>query len=105
MFAERLLTICLLMILLYFAFTPAAYAYLDPGTGSYIFQILIATIVGVGFLVKVYWGKIKGLFSRRSSEDVAASRSTISQALMRRSARSSPRYAANPSRALSGLCT
>jgi hypothetical protein len=60
--------------LLHLASAPAAYAYLDPGTGSYIFQILIAAVVGVGFLVKVYWGKIKSLFTGRSSEDVTTSK-------------------------------
>ncbi len=39
-------------------------AYLDPGSGSFLIQLLIAGLVGVGFFVKVYWKKIKGLFSR-----------------------------------------
>ncbi len=46
------------------------YAYLDPGSGSYIFQLLIASIVGLGFVIKVYWkrlvGFFKGLFSRNT---------------------------------------
>ncbi len=41
-------------------------AYLDPGSGSFIIQLLIAGLVGAGFLVRVYWKKIKGLFSRAS---------------------------------------
>ena len=49
-------------------FAPFVYAYLDPGTGSYIFQLLIAGIVGLAFVIKVYWNKIKafmvGLFSK-----------------------------------------
>lgn len=36
-----------------------AYSYIDPGTGSYIFQIVIAAFVAVSFAVKVYWHKIK----------------------------------------------
>ncbi len=39
-------------------------AYLDPGSGSFLIQLVIAGLVGVGFIVKVYWKKIKGLFSR-----------------------------------------
>jgi len=35
------------------------YSYIDPGTGSYIFQIIIAAFVAVSFAVKVYWHKIK----------------------------------------------
>jgi hypothetical protein len=40
------------------------HAYLDPGSGSFLVQLLIAGIVGVGFLIKMYWKKIKGLFNR-----------------------------------------
>ncbi len=43
-------------------------AYLDPGSGSFIIQLLIAGLVGAGFLVKVYWKKIKGLFSRSGAK-------------------------------------
>ena len=39
-----------------------AFAYLDPGTGSYIFQVLIATIVAGLFAIKMFWQKIKGFF-------------------------------------------
>ena len=35
-----------------------AYAYLDPGTGSYFFQILIGVLLGALFAIKLYWGKI-----------------------------------------------
>ncbi len=39
-----------------------AYAYLDPGTGSYILQIVIAAILGAFFLLKSYWGRLKIFF-------------------------------------------
>jgi hypothetical protein len=35
-----------------------AYAYLDPGTGSYIFQIIIAFMIGGLYAVKLFWNKI-----------------------------------------------
>jgi hypothetical protein len=41
-------------------------AYLDPGTGSYIIQLLIAGLMGGLFLLKTYWGKIKALFTKES---------------------------------------
>ena len=44
-----------------------AEAYLDPGTGSFIFQTLVATVVGSAFVLKTYWRRIKTLFSRRST--------------------------------------
>jgi hypothetical protein len=39
-------------------------AYLDPGSGSFLIQLLLAGLVGAGFLIKAYWKKIKGLFNR-----------------------------------------
>ena len=36
-----------------------AYAYLDPGTGSYFIQIIIATLLGAMYAIKHYWYKIK----------------------------------------------
>ncbi|HKY07349.1 MAG TPA: hypothetical protein VJQ55_03870 [Candidatus Binatia bacterium] len=36
-----------------------AHAYLDPGTGSYLFQIMVASLVGAIFAVKTYWIQIK----------------------------------------------
>ena len=41
----------------------SAHAYLDPGTGSFIIQIVIATAATAAISVKVFWQKIKGLFS------------------------------------------
>ncbi len=50
-----------------------AWAYLDPGTGSYLFQILIAALVGGLFAVKIFWSRIKlffqGLFGKKRKED------------------------------------
>lgn len=45
-------------------FPKVANAYLDPGTGSYIVQILIAVFATSGFLIKTYWRKIKSYFSK-----------------------------------------
>lgn len=41
-----------------------AFAYMDPGTGSYIFQIVIAFFLGILFTVKQFWGKITGFFKK-----------------------------------------
>ena len=43
-------------------------AYLDPGSGSFLIQLLIAGLVGAGFLIKAYWKKIKGLFNRSDTK-------------------------------------
>ena len=64
MLGRRLVSIMILVALLQVIFTPPAHAYLDPGTGSYIFQLLIAGAVGLAFVIKVFWGRIKGFFTR-----------------------------------------
>lgn len=44
------------------------HAYIDPGTGSLIIQVLIASFVGGLFLLKVFWGKVKAFLSKLFSK-------------------------------------
>jgi hypothetical protein len=37
-------------------------AYLDPGSGSYLIQILIAALLGGGFAIKAFWKQISAFF-------------------------------------------
>ena len=37
-------------------------AYLDPGTGSIIIQVVIGVAVGGLFAVKIFWNRIKTFF-------------------------------------------
>lgn len=39
-------------------------AYLDPGSGSYLFQILIASLIGALFFVKYWYRKALGFLRR-----------------------------------------
>jgi len=47
-------------------------AYLDPGSGSFFLQLLLATLMGALFLVGAYWKKVKSfvrnLFSKHQEE-------------------------------------
>lgn len=46
------------IFLILFGIIPfSAGAYLDPGTGSYLFQMLIAGALGGLFVIKTYWRK------------------------------------------------
>jgi hypothetical protein len=38
--------------------------YLDPGSGSFLLQILIATIAGAGIFIVTYWRKVKAFLKR-----------------------------------------
>jgi hypothetical protein len=42
--------------------------YLDPGSGSFIIQLLLAAALGIGVGVRIYWTKIKSLFRGKKSE-------------------------------------
>ena len=49
--------------LLQVATTPQAAAYIDPGSGSFFVQMLLAGLLGAGMAIKAYWGRIKAFFS------------------------------------------
>ena len=49
--------------LLQVATTPEAAAYIDPGSGSFFVQMLLAGLLGAGMAIKTYWHRIKGLFT------------------------------------------
>ena len=51
-----------------FVFPGTSAAYLDPGTGSFIFQIIIAGVVGGLYTIKTYWRNIKGFFKKDNRE-------------------------------------
>lgn len=46
------LVVVIVGVLLYLAAAKPAYAYLDPGTGSYVFQLLIAGLLGGAFFLR-----------------------------------------------------
>ena len=49
-------------------FTPLPY--LDPGSGSFIIQIAIAALLGLGVALRASWGTIKKYFGAKpKSED------------------------------------
>lgn len=41
-----------------------AFAYIDLGTGSYMLQLLIASLLGALFAIKIFWNKIKSFFQK-----------------------------------------
>ena len=49
----------LLSIILFLLLSEFAYGYLDSGTGNYLIQILIASLLGVVLSIKIFWIRIK----------------------------------------------
>jgi hypothetical protein len=39
-----------------------AFAYLDPGTGSMLLQVILGGVAAVGVAVKLFWYKIRAAF-------------------------------------------
>jgi hypothetical protein len=54
--AFMLLFICLMPLC-------RAHAYIDPGTGNYLLQLIVASLFGALFAIKVFWTKVKTLGS------------------------------------------
>ena len=63
-------------IFLFFIFARSAQAYVDPGTGSYIFQLLAAGLLSSLFFIKTFIRSAKSffrkIFSAKEKEKVAA---------------------------------
>lgn len=69
--------VLLLLTLLLLALPSVAQAYLDPGTGSYVVQLLIGGLLGGLFALGVFWRRVlaffKRLFRRGSSDEESRS--------------------------------
>lgn len=65
--------IVLALMGIYLSMPPNTEAYLDPGTGSYILQILIAGLLSALFMIKPILSRIKlftaKLFGRAKDDD------------------------------------
>ena len=48
-----------------------AYGYLDPGSGSFILQAIVAALLGSALALRVFWGKFRAFFIRRFSRSDA----------------------------------
>lgn len=50
----KFLVLCALMVL-----SMNAEAYLDPGTGSMMLQVILGGIAAIGVAIKLYWHKLR----------------------------------------------
>ena len=58
-------------LLLLFSLSAAfnSYGYIDPGTGSLIIQSIIGAIAAIGVTLKIYWHKLRLIFSKRQASE------------------------------------
>ena len=63
-------------------FTGPAWAYLDPGTGSMMLQLLLGGVAGAMVVGKLYWQRLRefvtSLFSGKPSEAARATHASAS---------------------------
>ena len=66
----RMISVILLLL-----FVTDTEAYLDPGTGSMLLQVILGGVAAVGVAIKLYWHKLRVAFGsgkKESSEDEQA---------------------------------
>lgn len=56
-----LFKIMIIFVVIFSCITPL-HAYIDPGTGSYVLQLLVAGILGSLYALKVYWRSLRHFF-------------------------------------------
>lgn len=70
----RLVILCVLA-----AFSIDAQAYLDPGTGSMLLQVILGGVAAVGVAAKLYWHKLRaaiGLGRKKETTDTSEDESS-----------------------------
>ena len=55
----------ILFFIVILVFPSQAYAYLDPGTLTYILTLIAGAVVGASTVLKQYWYRIKSIVSRK----------------------------------------
>lgn len=60
----RIIYFCVLFML-----PISAFAYLDPGTGSMLLQVILGGVAAVGVAIKLYWHKLRVALGRRKKEN------------------------------------
>ncbi len=60
----------ILIVLFLSLITPAvAFAYLDPGSGSMLLQLVLGGLAGLAVIAKLYWHRLLGLFGMHSQQE------------------------------------
>ena len=65
---RRLLSVVFLITVSIVLSYQPAHAYLDPATGSYILQLVLAGLLGAALAVKIFWRNLRSFFSNLFSK-------------------------------------
>jgi hypothetical protein len=63
-YAQKLGGSLLLAVVLLLILTRDSFAYVDPGGGSFVLQLIVAGLIGAALAVKALWQNIKRFFSK-----------------------------------------
>jgi len=58
----------ILSAFLFLTFAVPAFAYLDPGSGSLIFQLIVGGVAGLILAVKIFWRRILSFFRLKKND-------------------------------------
>ncbi len=59
----------IIVTILFLLYMTDTEAYLDPGTGSMLLQVILGGVAAVGVAVKLYWHKLRVSFGMGKKED------------------------------------
>ena len=58
-------SLTLLVLMGWFVLEAPVDAYLDPGSGSMLLQVLLGGVAAIGVIGKLYWHRVTSVFRRR----------------------------------------
>ncbi len=70
---RRLGSLILMVFFLSLTAPSAALAYLDPGSGSMLLQLVLGGLAGLAVIAKLYWHRLLGLFGRHAPQEESES--------------------------------
>jgi hypothetical protein len=57
------------LVAMLFVFPTSAMAYLDPVTGSIVWQVAVGGLLAAATTIRLYWSKIRSFFSKKADTD------------------------------------
>ena len=63
---SRIMVVGLLCLAFCTVTLPVANAYVDPGTGSFVFQAIVGGLLAAALAVKMFWRRIVAFVTRRN---------------------------------------
>ena len=57
------------LVAMLFVFPTPAMAYLDPVTGSIVWQVAVGGLLAAAATIRLYWGKIRSFLSKKAGTE------------------------------------